>query len=192
MLPPHAVGNRPRRYSVSGGGFGNAGLFWYGPKRRAHARSSGFSSPPARRSGMATFQTGTVEANGIRFHYLEAGQGPLVRVSARLSGQRLFLSHAAAGPGRGRIPGRGPVHARLRANRSSPGRTLPVGAAGPGRGGSDRRSGRRAGVCGRPRLGRRWQPMAPPPWRPTGSRRSSPSRSPIPERCWAQWPRTMT
>ena len=73
-----------------------------------------------------------VQANGVRFAYLEQGSGPLVHVPARLSRQRLVISKAAAGiRGCGISCGRA-VLARLCADRDSGGRHFRSDRTGQG------------------------------------------------------------
>src|SRR5262245_17921271 len=104
---------------------------------------------------MTEVRSGTVRANGIAFHYLEVGEGPLVLCLHGLpDNANPHLPPAPSRPGRRRLPGRGAIHAGLRADVPGARWTLPIGAARPGRIRADRRAGISPGVSGRPRLGR--------------------------------------
>ena len=59
----------------------------------------------------------TVEANGIRMHFAEAGEGPLVLLCHGFPEILVFLAASADGARGGRFPRRGAGHARLRPDR---------------------------------------------------------------------------
>ena len=60
---------------------------------------------------MAEINTGTVNANGINFHYLEMGAGAAGVMLPRIPRPRLVISPPVARPGGRRFPRGGAVHA---------------------------------------------------------------------------------
>jgi hypothetical protein len=66
-------------------------------------------------------RTGNVSANGIDFHYIEMGAGPLVLCLHGFPDCAYTYSLSAPGSGGGRLSRSRAFHARLRADRESSG-----------------------------------------------------------------------
>ena len=96
---------------------------------------------------------GRTTANGVTFHYLEMGRGPLVLCLHGFPDNAYTYSDLPARPGGRRFSRCRAVHAGIRAHHAGAGRPVSVGPAGPGCGGAHRGAGRRARLPGRSRLG---------------------------------------
>ncbi len=126
--------------------------------------------------------TGRATANGVTFHYLEMGRGPLVLCLHGFPDNAYTYGDLLPVAGGRWFSRCRAVHAGLCAHHAGAGRPVPVGAAGPGCGGAHRCARSRARLPRRSRLGGRghvWRGRARPrAHRAHRHHRRGPSRRP--------------